>query len=136
VRITIHRVGRSRERWWQEAEQDYLRRLGPPWQIELREIRAVEVNDVSQVAEARQLEAQRILQALAPRSHVIALDERGAELTSPQWAAAMGELLDGGAGEVEFIIGGAFGLDETVRKRADAVWACGYRWATRRAASH
>lgn len=123
MNLVIHRIGRTRERWWAEAEQDYLRRLAPPWRIVLHEVKASEAAGPAQVPDARREEGERLIRSLAPRSHVIALDERGSELSSPQWARALGELMDGGVGEVEFLIGGAFGLDDQVRKRANACWA-------------
>jgi 23S rRNA (pseudouridine1915-N3)-methyltransferase len=123
MKLIIHRIGRTRERWWQEAEADYLRRLTGTWQVVLREYKSVDVTDQSQIEEARRDEGLRLTKALAPRSRVVAMDERGHQLNSVEWASELARLLVEGGGEVEFLIGGAFGLDERVRNRADRVWA-------------
>ena len=53
---------------------------------------------------------------------VVLLDERGKMLTSPGLSKLISERAVNGARRVHFIIGGAFGVTETVRKRADFVW--------------
>jgi 23S rRNA (pseudouridine1915-N3)-methyltransferase len=47
-----------------------------------------------------------------PRGKIVVLDERGKDLTSVQFAALL-------KSETVFIIGGADGLDESVKKQAD-----------------
>ncbi len=66
-------------------------------------------------------EAELILRAIAPKSRVILLDENGTQLSSPQLA---NEVFDKGH-DITFIIGGAYGVDETVRKEAKLVWSLG-----------
>ncbi|MCB1045743.1 MAG: 23S rRNA (pseudouridine(1915)-N(3))-methyltransferase RlmH [Calditrichaeota bacterium] len=123
MKVRIHRIGRSRDRWWLEAEEEYLRRLAPLCRVELKEYRAADVLDPAQCDAARQLEGERLLKGLAPRSLVIALDERGIQHTSPELAGELGRILDDGQPELEFLIGGAYGLSESVRARADRSWA-------------
>ena len=68
-------------------------------------------------------EGERILAALQPGEVVVALDERGKLLTSPAFAAQLGKWRDGGRQRIAFVIGGAYGMDERVRQRADLVLA-------------
>ncbi|MEM6618615.1 MAG: 23S rRNA (pseudouridine(1915)-N(3))-methyltransferase RlmH [Pseudomonadota bacterium] len=65
-------------------------------------------------------EATALRRALPAAAHVIALDERGRLLTSPDFAAQIGALRDRGLGDLAFLIGGADGLDPTLRDAADA----------------
>jgi 23S rRNA (pseudouridine1915-N3)-methyltransferase len=67
-------------------------------------------------------EAQRILAALPQDALRIALDERGAHLTTKQMAEKMQDWLGGGR-DVAFIIGGADGLHESVRSSAQQLLA-------------
>ncbi len=67
-------------------------------------------------------ESKRIIDALPSGCFVVALDERGKQYTSSdfserfnQWRAQQKPLF--------FIIGGAFGFDESVRSKADVVWS-------------
>jgi 23S rRNA (pseudouridine1915-N3)-methyltransferase len=67
------------------------------------------------------VEGERILAALRPGERVVALDERGKLLDSRQFAAQLGTWRDQGSRQVAFVVGGAYGLDPSVRERADLV---------------
>jgi 23S rRNA (pseudouridine1915-N3)-methyltransferase len=62
-----------------------------------------------------------LLQGVIPRGAVIcALDERGKLMSSPDFAAMLGDWRDEGRGDVAFVIGGADGIDPSLRAQADA----------------
>lgn len=63
-------------------------------------------------------EAARLSRALPEGAAVIALDERGELATSEALATRIGEWRDTGR-DLAFLIGGADGLDEAIRTRAD-----------------
>jgi 23S rRNA (pseudouridine1915-N3)-methyltransferase len=56
---------------------------------------------------------------------VIALDERGRSLTSEAFAAKIATARDAGTAAASLIIGGADGLSEEMRDRADLTLAFG-----------
>lgn len=66
-------------------------------------------------------ESDRILAALKPGEKVVVLDERGKLLTSPAFAAQLGAWRDQGVRDIAFVIGGAYGMTDAVRQRADLV---------------
>lgn len=70
---------------------------------------------------ARAHEADAIIKKLNVDYFVIAMDERGKQLTSPEFAELIRQKRDFGPGKIQFIIGGSHGLDEHVRKRANLV---------------
>jgi 23S rRNA (pseudouridine1915-N3)-methyltransferase len=51
----------------------------------------------------------------------VVLDERGRTMTSLQFAQQLGAWRDQGVRQVAFVIGGAYGMNEAVRERADLV---------------
>jgi len=63
-------------------------------------------------------EAELLLAAAARAEIIIALDERGDNPSSRDFAARLGRWRDDGVSEAAFLIGGANGLSEAVRKRA------------------
>ena len=69
--------------------------------------------------ESKDKEGEALLGALADGAFVIALDERGKDLTSPELATLLGEKTDLGQ-NIAFVIGGADGLSEAVKQRANA----------------
>ncbi|WP_299838605.1 23S rRNA (pseudouridine(1915)-N(3))-methyltransferase RlmH [uncultured Jannaschia sp.] len=63
-------------------------------------------------------EAELLAKSLPSGAVRVVLDERGAQLSSPAFAARLGDWRDR-AEDVAFIIGGADGLDPGIRDRAD-----------------
>lgn len=70
-----------------------------------------------QVAE----EEKALLKALPAGARIVALDETGTQLGSRAFAQRLGAWRDVGARECVFVIGGAYGLSDTMRQRADLV---------------
>ena len=72
-------------------------------------------------AERKKQEAEPLLARLAPTDIVIALDETGRGLTSPDLARKIGAWRDENRPAARFLVGGPDGLDRAVRQRADLV---------------
>lgn len=70
----------------------------------------------------REAESRLLLDAIDPLDYVVLLDERGRMLDSPGLANLLQERALNGAKRVHFLIGGAFGVNEELRKRADFMW--------------
>ena len=70
-------------------------------------------------------EAELILAAVPANARLVALDERGREWSSRDFAERLRAWRDQGAAEVAFAIGGADGLGQPVRDRADTVLSMG-----------
>ncbi len=121
MRILIVAVGRGRGPA-RELYEDYCRRLA--WPVTLKE---VEVRRALPPARLKAREAELLLAAL-PKSaalKAVALDERGKALDSAAFARCLGAWRDQGAGTVAFLIGGAEGIGDEVRQRADLVLSLG-----------
>jgi 23S rRNA (pseudouridine1915-N3)-methyltransferase len=120
MKIILIAVGRSKNGPDRDLFLSYTSRL--PWPVELKE---VEIKKEINNAKRRTLEGQALLEHIPPKAHVVALDERGVSETSTAFAAHMGRWRDDGARTVAFLIGGADGLSDEVRKRADTVLSFG-----------
>lgn len=116
--IRILAVGRRHEPWVAEGIDRFERRLKKPfgitWQLMPHSAREGEA--------AREDESARMLDKLNSEEFVVLLDERGRNLTSPELANAVHRPLTQ-AKAVTFIIGGAYGVNESVRLRANVVWS-------------
>jgi 23S rRNA (pseudouridine1915-N3)-methyltransferase len=64
-------------------------------------------------------EAVLLARTVPEGAAVVALDERGRMLNSPDFAAALARLRDAGRADAAFLIGGADGLDPALRDRAE-----------------
>ena len=68
-------------------------------------------------------EAERIDKALKESDLIICLDARGKELSSEELSATMNNWMGSGKGRVVFVIGGAYGIDQSILSRAHFVWS-------------
>lgn len=106
-------VGKIRTSFWREAAEHYGRRIRRWRPLEVSEVRD---GDASlPVPRRNEQEGRRLREALTPQDIPLVMDERGASLTSSQFAALLRELDRQAAGRPCFIIGGPFGLDEGIR---------------------
>ncbi|MBU1151293.1 23S rRNA (pseudouridine(1915)-N(3))-methyltransferase RlmH [Patescibacteria group bacterium] len=111
MRIRIIEIGKNKDRYIEEAVEEYLKRLSP--------YAKVEVLDLKQ-EKSVELEGERILKQLSSEEFVVVLDEHGKQLNSLEFAKEIGRLKDLGQTLI-FVIGGAFGLSDAVRARADLI---------------
>jgi 23S rRNA (pseudouridine1915-N3)-methyltransferase len=105
LRIIV--VGRCKDRRLAALVDDYLARIRP-----LAPIDILELKDADPRREA--IDMVRRLGARDPARPVLALDEKGEDLTT----AALAKIL-GAHGGLSFLIGGADGLGDEARARAD-----------------
>ena len=121
MQITIIAVGRMQRGPEQEMLDTYLGRL--PWKSQVIEIDIKKQSANS--AERKSREAEKILASIPHGAAVIALDERGKSLSSREFAGKIDAFQSQAFNNIAFIIGGADGLDETIRKRANLKVAFG-----------
>jgi 23S rRNA (pseudouridine1915-N3)-methyltransferase len=127
MKLSIVCMGKTREPFIQEGIAKYLRYLKPYADAEIKELKEEKIGDLRDAPVIRKKEAEKIFKALGAGSVVIALDERGREFTSHEFATFVNNALDSGVREFAFVIGGAMGLDESVTERAQKVLALS-RW--------
>jgi 23S rRNA (pseudouridine1915-N3)-methyltransferase len=108
MKITIVTIGKLKEKYFQAAASEYLKRLRPYVKLEMVEL-SVEPFGKSNKAAAKRIEAERIINFLDKHvgAHVFLLDEGGRELTSEQLAKELDKIQT----EIIFVIGGALGFD-------------------------
>lgn len=116
--IQIFAIGKKHEPWIIEGVERYQKRLKRPYDIEWVFLpHSVLPNDM-----ARQEESERIISRLNANDYVILLDERGKNIDSPDLSTLLRLPIDH-ARRVVVVIGGAYGVDDSVQQRADYVWS-------------
>jgi 23S rRNA (pseudouridine1915-N3)-methyltransferase len=118
VRYRIAAVGRLRRGFYEQGCKHYLERLQAFAKTGVFEVKEGRGGGADQV---RQSEAAALL-ALAD-GRVIALDERGKGVRSLELAQRLNALELAGQSTLTLVIGGAEGLDESVRERSDELWS-------------
>jgi len=94
------------------AIREYEQRAGRYWKLDSTTVKAEPASRNRPVADVRGSEAERLRGSVSPGSEVVALTRGGDAWSSERLAAYLDERSIRGAGDVAFVIGGAFGLDE------------------------
>lgn len=74
-------------------------------------------------ADLKKAEAAIILHQLQKDDYLVLLDERGKQLSSPELAQWMQLRANESRKRIVFLIGGAFGVDDTLFQKADFTWS-------------
>ena len=124
MRLHVCAVGRLRAGPERVLVNDYLERfersgrapgLGPASEHEVEDRKG----------RGAAAEAALLVKVIPPGAAVIALDERGTVMSSPEFADHLARLRDAGRQDAALVIGGADGLAPELRQRADAVLSFG-----------
>ncbi len=118
--ITILTIGKSHDPALKAAIEDFSARLQR--QAPLR-WRFIPYSGLSDAAQARKTESVALMATIKPEDTVILLDERGQQWDSPTFARHIERWTVQTRGDIVFVIGGAYGVDQTVHQRALAVWS-------------
>jgi len=119
MRVHICAVGRLRAGPERALIDDYLTRFDRTGRaLGLGPANIVEVEDKKGGGMAA--EAVLLERAIPKGAVICALDERGKLMSSPDFAAQLGRWRDDGRGDLAFVIGGADGIDPSLRGQADA----------------
>ena len=118
MRVTIVSVGHRMPAWIQEGFHEYTRRMPPEIRVELVELKPEERGAGKGADKAKAAEGARILAALPDGATLLALDERGKSVSTQGLSVMLAEWMRDGSHPV-FAIGGADGLDDAVKARAD-----------------
>ncbi|UXU75993.1 MULTISPECIES: 23S rRNA (pseudouridine(1915)-N(3))-methyltransferase RlmH [unclassified Paracoccus (in: a-proteobacteria)] len=117
MRMVIAAVGRLRQGPESSLIADYLDRHAKAGRaLGLPPVQVVEVEDRRGGGMAA--EAALLARAIPEGAALVVLDERGQQLTSPEFAARIGAWRDQ-ARDIAFVIGGADGIEPALRGRAD-----------------
>ncbi len=111
-------IGKKHESWVTEGIERYQKRLKAPFMLEWVLLPHSSLDGIS----ARQEESERLLSRLSGYDIIILLDERGNLLNSAQLSSMLSGHLDHSR-KVALVIGGAFGVTDELRRKADMVWS-------------
>jgi 23S rRNA (pseudouridine1915-N3)-methyltransferase len=116
MRISFYTVGKGHEAYVREGVADFTARVNRYYPCTWKFLTPSKYMD-------KQEEADTILGALTKDDYLVLLDERGKMWTSEQLSAFIDTRASDSCRHLVFLIGGAFGVDERVRARAQFVWS-------------
>ena len=121
IEINVISVGSIKEKYMQELILDYKKRISKYAQIDLIELK----DESNKVAEniVKEIEGERILASIKDGFYVVLLDLRGQMIDSVSLSRKIDEIATYHSSKIAFIIGGSYGVSETVKKRANYMLA-------------
>ena len=118
MRVTILSVGHKMPAWIQEGFTEYTRRMPPEIRVDLVEVKPEERGGGRSADKAKVVEGERLLAVVPEGATLIALDERGKAVATKGLAVMLSAWMRDASRPV-FAIGGADGLSDAVKERAD-----------------
>jgi 23S rRNA (pseudouridine1915-N3)-methyltransferase len=116
--IRILAIGKRHEAWVQDGIERYEKRLKRPFDTGW----VLLPHSAKEGLVARHDESERLLARLSDDAFVILLDERGKLLDSPAFSRTLLSPFESSK-DVVIVIGGAYGVDDSVHQRANIVWS-------------
>ncbi len=126
MKICVLLPGKIKPKALAAAQEEYIKRL-KSFGVEVAEYKDEKVSSRTP-EQTKQAEAERIFKLLKDGDYLIACDERGKKIQTLEMAELIrtsrrGEYPLAGKRRMVVVVGGALGLAESVRQKADAVWA-------------
>ena len=116
MRLTIVAVGLKVPDWAQTAYDDYAKRFPPEIRVELKAVKT-EPRASKTLDALLQAEKSRIEAAIPRKTHIVALDERGSNITTVALAERL-KIWQLSGDDVAIVIGGPDGLEAGFKKAA------------------
>ena len=123
MRISFWSVGKSNEAYVKTGVEEFTKRIARYFKVEWNIIPVPKNAGMMSEMDLRKKEGETILEWLKKDDWLVALDERGELFTSEGLAKFLQARANESTKQVIFLIGGAYGLDDAVLKRADHKWS-------------
>ncbi|MEO8415879.1 MAG: 23S rRNA (pseudouridine(1915)-N(3))-methyltransferase RlmH [Ginsengibacter sp.] len=123
MKISLWSVGKSHDTYVKEGIELFTKRISHYYPVEWKIFPSAKNAASLPGAQIKKAEATPLLNAMNMDDILVALDENGTAWNSPELADFLSQKANEGAKNIIFLIGGAYGLHETVFKR------CQYRWS-------
>lgn len=123
MKIQIWSIGRQHESYVQPGVEEFTKRISKYFLIEWVIVHPPKNSGSLTEKDSKLKEAELVLQRLRKDDFLIVLDERGKSLNSTGLAEYIGVRAQEGNRNLIFLIGGAYGLDERVLRKANFCWS-------------
>ena len=123
-KIRLINIGKTTEVYLKQGLDIYQSRLKHYCDFEMIIIKEGTYNKGS-LKKTLSLEAQRIEEKIRKNSYLIILDETGKSISSVGLSKKFEEIANSGVSAIDFVIGGAYGLDQDLKKKANLLLKLG-----------
>jgi len=123
MKIQLWSIGKAHEPYVKAGIDLFTKRIAHYFAVEWQLIPPPKHTALLRVDELKKAEADSIMRLLMPGDIMVVLDEKGKQLSCEQLAAFIQQKANDSCRNLIFLIGGAYGLDESIIKRANVKWS-------------
>lgn len=122
MRFYIVCIGKLKDAYLREGVAEFVKRMRPYGGITITELNESKIGDKPSDVDRKQVvaeEGERLLKAVPKNAYTVLLDVYGKTMSSEELAKTISKLEVDGVSDMAFIIGGAFGVSDTLRQTAN-----------------
>jgi 23S rRNA (pseudouridine1915-N3)-methyltransferase len=123
MKISFWSVGKTNESYIKEGVEEFTRRISKYFKVDWSIIPVPKNAGMLSEMDLQKKEGQTILEWLAKDDYLVALDGKGKQMSSEGLAEFIQARANASTKQLVFLIGGAYGIDEPVLKRANHIWS-------------
>lgn len=123
MKISFWSIGKINDAYVKTGVEEFTKRISRYFKCDWNIIPVPKNAGMMSEMDLRKKEGETILEWLKKDDWLVALDERGELFTSEGLSRFLQARANESTKQLVFLIGGAYGLDETVLKRADHTWS-------------
>lgn len=123
MKIQLWSIGKSHDSYVKQGVEDFTGRIQKYYPAEWKVLPAARQTVNTSESDVKKAEAQTILTALQKDDYLILLDENGKQISSPELALFIQNKANNSIRQLIFLIGGAFGVEEQIKSRANFTWS-------------
>lgn len=123
MKIRFWSIGKAHDAYIKEGVAEFTKRTSKYFPVEWTIIPAPKNTGMLSEMDLKKKEGETILQWLRQDDYLVALDEHGKQFSSQGLSNFLQGRASAGTKNIVFLIGGAFGLDAAVLKRAQLKWS-------------
>ncbi len=123
MKIWLWSIGKAHDSYVKEGINEFTKRISKYFPVEWNIIPVPKNAGMLSEMDLKKREGETILQWLKPDDYLVALDEHGKQFSSEGLSEFLQERASASTKNLVFLIGGAFGLDAAVLKRAQLKWS-------------
>ena len=123
MKISFWSVGKTNEPYIKAGVEEFTRRISKYFKTDWNIIPVPKNAGMMSEMDLKKKEGETILGWLNKDDYLVALDGKGKQLSSEGLADFIQARANESTKQLIFLIGGAYGIDETVLKRADYTWS-------------
>ena len=120
MKISIYSVGKANDSYIKAGVDQFTKRISHYYPIDWL---IIAPSKASQPIAIKKEEAQNIMKQMASNDVLILLDETGKMLNSPGLAQLIQQKANQSTQKIIFLIGGAYGVSDDIKKRANHTWS-------------